>query len=140
MSPTFLGNMQKVFDLLTSARGAMVLLLACSIATSVCHHWFYYSLNGQPPPTTNYQLWGYKQGIPGQQLNLVIGCLFAFVFKSFVSIAASISRKQSTWRAIKTDPIKISTIDNLYNNDVFSLAHLQLWKVVHCLYCELGFF
>jgi len=128
MSPTFLGNMQKVFDLQTSARGVMVLSLVCSIATSVGHHWFYHSLNGQPPPITNYQLWGYKNGIPGQQLNLAIGCLFAFAFKSFVSIAASTSRKQSTWRALKTDPIKISTIDNLYNEDVLSLVQLQLWK------------
>ncbi|KAE9379966.1 hypothetical protein N431DRAFT_323142 [Stipitochalara longipes BDJ] len=120
--------MQKLFDFLTSARGSMVLSLACSIVTSIGHHWFYHSLNGQPPPITNYQLMGYKKGIPGQQLNIVIGCLFAFAFKSFVSIAASISQKQSTWRAMKTDPIKISTIDNLYNNDVFSLAHFQLWK------------
>ena len=128
ISLTFLRKMQKVFDLLTSARGAMVLSLACSMAISVGHHWFYNSLNGRQPPTTNYQLWGYKKDIPGQQLNLAIGSLFAFMFKSFISIAASTSRTQSTWRAIKTDPIKISTIDSLYNNNVLSLANLRLWK------------
>jgi hypothetical protein len=120
--------MQKVFNLFTSALGVMVLSLAGSIVISVCHHWFYRSLDGQPPSTKNYQLWGDKKGLPGQQLNLALGSLFAFMFKALVGTAASTSRLQSTWRAIKSDPMKISTMDSLYRNNVFSLANPKLWK------------
>jgi hypothetical protein len=73
--------------------------LIAGILFAIGHHLFYDSLDGKTPSLVMYDLAG--SHIPGQALNLAIGTTFAFLVRSCLAFAMSLSYIQLAWYTIK---------------------------------------
>lgn len=93
----------------------MSLSLVAGIAFAVGHHSFYHGLDGTPPPSTSYAVWGFPHGYSKQQLNISIGNTLAFLAKAFLAVAIATAHDQINWRAIKRSPTELGLIDALFS-------------------------
>jgi hypothetical protein len=91
----------------------MVGSLIAAILFAIGHHLFYDGLDGTAPPLLVHSFAG--SHISGQGLNLAIGTTFAFLVRSCLALAVSLSYIQLAWYAIKRSPRDntISDIDRV---------------------------
>jgi hypothetical protein len=87
----------------------MLVSLLLGMLLSLWHHLFYHSLDGKP--VSNHPI----HGVTGQQLNLAIGTLFAFLVKASLAVAVTTAYTQVLWRAIKQQPMQLTTIDTIFD-------------------------
>ncbi|KAE8135090.1 hypothetical protein BDV38DRAFT_285292 [Aspergillus pseudotamarii] len=94
------------------------------------HYFFYHSLDGQPTPDADYNIWGDSFSVSGQQGNIGIGSLFALLVKTMLGLAIVTALDQVTWRQIREEPTKVATVDDVLSipTALFSLANLKLWR------------
>jgi hypothetical protein len=87
--------------------------LIAGILFAIGHHLFYNSLDGTTPTLSVYSLAGSR--ISGQALNLAIGTTFAFLVRSCLSFAMSLSYIQLAWYTIKrsSHDYTVSDIDRV---------------------------
>lgn len=111
------------------AKGMMVIMLLLGAAFAVGHHFFYQSLSAKPPPSVVY-LGGLAGGLTGQQVNLAVGSVFAFLVNSALGAAITTAADQALWTAIRTKSSKLEVIDNLAaaTTNVWSIFDFRLWK------------
>jgi hypothetical protein len=112
------------------ARMTMVIMLIFGMGLAAGHHLFYQSLAGQPPPSSVYDISGLSVRLTGQQVNLAIGSAFAVLVKAALEIAVDTAAEQASWSAIRTQSIKLASIDNLLvtRNSVWSMLDIRLWR------------
>jgi hypothetical protein len=87
----------------------MLVSLLLGMLLSLGHHLFYHSLDGKPVPDHAIH------GIARQQLNLAVGTLYAFLVKAFLAVAVTTAYTQILWRAIKNQPVQLTTIDTIFD-------------------------
>ncbi|KAF3062506.1 hypothetical protein CFAM422_010673 [Trichoderma lentiforme] len=111
------------------AMGTMVVMLLFGAAFSIGHHFFYQSLSGKPPPSSVYfsRLGG---GLTGQQVNLAVGSVFAFIVNSAFGAVISTAADQALWATVRTKTLKLGTIDNLatVTTGIWSIFDFRLWR------------
>ncbi len=114
---------------ISSAPALMSLALVSAIAFSLAHHFFYAGLDGLPSSTVVHPFRGLDYNLSGQQFNLAVGTLFAFLVKALLGAACSISQRQAVWRSLRTDSTELGTIDDLFVSQANLLALLRprLW-------------
>ena len=83
--------------------------LVDGILLAVGHHLFYNSLNGTTPSLLVYNFAGSQ--ISGQALNLAIGTTFAFLVRSCLAFAMSLSCVQLAWYTIKRSSRDYTILD-----------------------------
>lgn len=107
----------------------MSLALASAVAFSIGHHFFYAKLDGQPSSTSIRPVHGLSYGLSGQQFNLAVGTLFAFLVKTLLGTACSISHRQAVWRGLRADSTELGTIDDMFVSraNPLALLRLRLW-------------
>ncbi|KAI1326442.1 hypothetical protein F5Y16DRAFT_228779 [Xylariaceae sp. FL0255] len=107
----------------------MIGMLVIAVLLAVGHHLFYKGLMGKPPPDSTYSFLGTSIHLSGQQINLAVGTLLAFLVKAFLGVAVSTAHEQHVWNFIKTHPTKIAIIDGLFlaKSNVFTVFNVYLW-------------
>lgn len=107
----------------------MVGWLVLGILFAVGHHVFYNSLNGSAPSLAVYNL-GCSQ-VSIQALKLAAGTAFAFLVRSCLALAISLSYIQLAWYTIKRSSRKrtIPDIDTLTSalTNLFVVLHVFAW-------------
>lgn len=73
--------------------------LTAGILFAIGHHIFYDSLKGTTPSLAMYNIAGSQ--VSGQALNLAVGTAFAFLVRSCLALAMSLSYTQLAWYTIK---------------------------------------
>jgi hypothetical protein len=93
-------------------------------------HLFYQHLAGQRPPDSVYATFGRSVSLTGQQFNLAVGSIFAFLVKAFLGLAISIAHDQATWRTIRAHPTRAAIIDGTFaaRSNLLNLLDLKLWR------------
>ena len=83
------------------------------------HHEFYKSLNGRIVRSQDEQEW-----------NIRIGTGLAFLVKLCLGTAAGIAYTQALWYTLKDNPVKVRTIDALFDlpRNLLYLANIEVWK------------
>ncbi|KAL7780981.1 hypothetical protein V8C43DRAFT_246644 [Trichoderma afarasin] len=111
------------------AMGTMVAMLLFGTAFSIGHHFFYQSLSGKPPPSSVY-FSRFGGGLTGQQVNLAVGSVFAFLVNSALGAVITTAADQALWATIRTKPLKLGTIDNLatVTTGIWSVFDFRLWR------------
>lgn len=109
--------------------GTMVAMLLFGTAFSIGHHFFYQSLSGKPPPSSVY-FSRFGGGLTGQQVNLAVGSVFAFLVNSALGAVITTAADQALWATIRTKPLKLGTIDNLatVTTGIWSVFDFRLWR------------
>ncbi|KAJ4856067.1 hypothetical protein T069G_09435 [Trichoderma breve] len=111
------------------AMGTMVVMLLFGATFSIGHHFFYQSLSGKPPPSSVYfsHLGG---GLTGQQVNLAVGSVFAFLVNSAFGAVITTAADQALWATVRTKTLKLGTIDNLATatTGIWSIFDFRLWR------------
>ncbi|PON23682.1 hypothetical protein TGAM01_v207329 [Trichoderma gamsii] len=111
------------------AGGTMAIMLLFGAAFAIGHHFFYQSLSGNPPPNVVY-FRSFAGGLTGQQFNLAVGSVFAFLVNSALGVAIHTAANQALWVAIRTKPSKLGVIDNLATatTNIWNVFDFRLWK------------
>lgn len=111
------------------AMGIMVMMLLFGAAFSIGHHFFYQSLSGKPPPSSVY-FSRFGGGLTGQQFNLAVGSVFAFLVNSALGAVITTAADQALWATIRTKTLKLGTIDNLatVTTGIWSVFDFRLWR------------
>ncbi|KAL7906169.1 hypothetical protein GGI35DRAFT_458931 [Trichoderma velutinum] len=111
------------------AMGTMVVMLLLGVAFSIGHHFFYQSLSGKPPPSSVY-FSSFGGGLTGQQVNLAVGSVFAFLVSSALGAVITTAADQALWATVRTKTLKLGTIDNLAiaTTGIWSIFDFRLWK------------
>ncbi|KAL6699856.1 hypothetical protein J3F84DRAFT_404815 [Trichoderma pleuroticola] len=111
------------------AMGNMVVMLLFGAAFSIGHHFFYQSLSGKPPPSSVYfsRLGG---GLTGQQVNLAVGSVSAFLVSSAFGAVITTAADQALWAKVRTKTLKLGTIDSLatVTTGIWSIFDFRLWR------------
>ncbi|ETS77828.1 hypothetical protein PFICI_09890 [Pestalotiopsis fici W106-1] len=100
------------------------------VAFAIGHHFFYQSLDGQAPShDTSDRLYGLMQNLSGQQTNIAVGTLLAFLVKALLGIAISRAQDQFSWKAIKGRPTELRLIDSLLSaqHSIVDVLNIRLW-------------
>ncbi|KAK4628093.1 uncharacterized protein CLAFUR5_11789 [Fulvia fulva] len=107
--------------------------LLFGILCAVGHHYFYLSLDGRPAPTLfdNMKIAGME--VSHQQFNTAIGTTFAFLVRSLLGFAISLSYFQLVMRAMMGSGdtrTKVGHLDVLFSalENIFTLGHPALWR------------
>ena len=87
------------------------LMTACALA--VGHHLYYQLLSGSPVSTERAFAVGPWSGVSSQKLHTSIGTAFAFLFKTFLAIAVSVSYVQVLWKALKSAETNVKVVDDI---------------------------
>ena len=108
----------------------MAVSVLLGIGFMLGHYFFYDSLDGQPTPDADYNIWGDSFSVSGQQVNIGIGSLFALLVKTMLGLAIVTALDQVTWRQIRAEPTKVATVDDVLSipTALSSLANLELWR------------
>ncbi|KIM96598.1 hypothetical protein OIDMADRAFT_205291 [Oidiodendron maius Zn] len=108
----------------------MLFTFIFAIALAASHHVFYKSLDGKPPPKTTYEFGGLHASLSRQQINLATGAALAFLVKAFLQIAIAKSAEQSMWSSIRTQTLKLETIDRLSTTTsiFWNVFDVRLWR------------
>ncbi|KAI1149481.1 hypothetical protein F4825DRAFT_464068 [Nemania diffusa] len=69
-----------------------------AVLLAVGHHLFYRHLMGKETPGSIYPVLGHSINLTGQQINLAVGTLLAFLVRAFLGIAVSTANEQHVWR------------------------------------------
>ncbi|OPB40219.1 hypothetical protein A0O28_0002980 [Trichoderma guizhouense] len=111
------------------AMGTMVVMLLFGAAFSIGHHFFYQSLSGKPPPSSVY-FSRFGGGLTGQQVNLAVGSVFAFLVNSALGAVITTAADQALWATIRAKTLKLGTIDNLatVTTGIWSVFDFRLWR------------
>ncbi|KAI0109128.1 hypothetical protein GGR51DRAFT_512826 [Nemania sp. FL0031] len=112
------------------SRRTMLGMTLIAILLAVGHHLFYRDLMGKEPPDSKHPVWGSSIHLTGQQINLSVGTLLAFLVKAFLGLAVSTAHEQHVWGVIKTYPTEVASIDGLFSakSSVFSMFTPNLWR------------
>lgn len=95
-------------DIHWKAYTTMLGSLFLGVLLSLGHHLFYRSLEGKA--VSDHAI----HGVTGQQLNLAIGTLFAFLVKASLAVAIITAYTQTLWRSIKQQPMQLTAIDTIF--------------------------
>ncbi|KAI3324275.1 hypothetical protein HD806DRAFT_543655 [Xylariaceae sp. AK1471] len=116
--------------LIPRSKRTMLGMAIIGILLAVGHHLFYRNLMGKEPPDSVIPVLGNSIRLTGQQINLTVGTLLAFLVKAFLGIAVSTAHEQHVWRVIKTFPTEVAVIDGLFSakSNVFTMFIPSLWK------------
>ena len=101
------------------------------IAFAIAHYVFYQSLSGTAAPTDNYTVLG--SSIPRQQANTAICTALAFLVKSSLVLAVSISYVHVFWRIAKARtsrrPMTLAILDKRFSalGNPFLLVDFRVW-------------
>lgn len=100
-----------------------------AVLLAVGHHLFYRHLMGKETPGSIYPVLGHSINLTGQQINLAVGTLLAFLVRAFLGIAVSTANEQHVWRVIKAYPTEVAGIDGLFsaNSNIFSMFIPSIW-------------
>ncbi|KAK1238039.1 hypothetical protein MKX08_002618 [Trichoderma sp. CBMAI-0020] len=111
------------------AGGTMAIMLLFGAAFIIGHHFFYQSLSGKQPPNVVY-FSGFAGGLTGQQVNLAVGSVFAFLVSSALGVVITTAANQALWVAVRTKPSKLEVIDNLATatTNIWNMFDFRLWK------------
>ncbi|KAL9632579.1 MAG: hypothetical protein Q9204_003730 [Flavoplaca sp. TL-2023a] len=108
----------------------IVLALVTGFILTLGHHFFYYSLDGEPVSTESYRFVG--KTIPKQQFNTSVGILFALLVRTLLSIAVSTAYVQLFWRGLRTakQPPRLAELDWASSgvNNVLRLFNFKYWR------------
>ncbi|KAI0459027.1 hypothetical protein F5B21DRAFT_511806 [Xylaria acuta] len=85
------------------SKRTMLGMAIIGILLAVGHHLFYRNLMGKEPPDSIYPVLGNSISLTGQQINLTVGTLLAFLVKAFLGNAVSTAHEQHVWRATSLD-------------------------------------
>ncbi|KAL7919901.1 hypothetical protein ACQKWADRAFT_322608 [Trichoderma austrokoningii] len=112
-----------------AAGGTMASMLLVGAAFTIGHHFFYQSLSGKRPPSVVY-FSGFAGGLTGQQFNLAIGSLFAFLVNSALGVVITTAANQALWVVVRTKTSKLDVVDNLATatTNIWNMFDFRLWK------------
>lgn len=97
--------------------------LLLGVFLSLGHHLFYRSLGGKA--VSDHAI----HGVTGQQLNFAMGTLFAFLVKASLAVAVITAYTQILWRAIKQQPMQLTTIDTIFDaaTNFWGFFRFEIW-------------
>ncbi|KAK6219153.1 hypothetical protein LQW54_002402 [Pestalotiopsis sp. IQ-011] len=116
------------------------------VAFAIGHHFFYRSLEGQAPPQdTSDTSYGLLKNLSGQQRNIAVGTLLAFLVKALLGITISRAQDQFSWQAIKDRPTELRLIDSLLcaQSSIIDVFNFRLWlrhpfaMIIVVVYCPI---
>lgn len=107
----------------------IVLALVVGFLLALGHHFFYFSLDGEPVSTESYHLAG--KTLPKQQFNTSVGIGFALLVRTFLSIAVSTAYVQLFWRSIRTakQSPRLAELDWASSgvNNILGIVNFKFW-------------
>ena len=99
----------------------MLAAFAFGVAFAIGHHFFYQSLDGTSLDNAPFD----------QQINIAVGTAFAFLVRSFLSVAIGVAFVQVLWRRLLVKRITVSRVDSMTQllTSLFDLFNLvTLWQ------------
>jgi hypothetical protein len=108
----------------------IVATFLAGIFLALVHHLFYESLEGSVAPTSNYHL-AIGQ-VSKQQVNIAAGTAFAFMVKSMLSLAVTISHTQAFWRQLRSadNGTMLADVDTAFSalRSILLLFKASVWR------------